>query len=439
MNDENGETYRQYIGAEVALDVVKKAYQGMSKGQSNRLLLEAALSSYEQLAEYQGDSFDRDRLIRLLEYITEHVKVLVLSVEDEADAYTIFETLNDRGRSLDTLDLLKNHLYARAKSNLSEVRSKWTAVRENLADVDPKNRFLHHYWTSMHGQTSSNSLFRNIRGEITTSASAVAFSGQMAKAARIYEALQNNGSAFWDDYAPEVRKHIASLRLLDSQQALPILLAAQPVFEKDDFVRLCRLLVVMAVRYNFIGEKRTGVLSNYYSDAARKISSKDYKKPSQVAVALRPIYPTDAEFKDAFLFKESKDARRVRYILSEIEAHISNYTVTAVEADPAKVNLEHILPKKTNQHWTQKITGIAVDDYGSYTNRLGNLALVTKSKNKAAGSKSFSDKKADILVGSEFSTTRKAAEAAIWNAEAIEARQAYLATHAVKTWSYPMS
>lgn len=437
MNDENGQTYRQYIGSEVALDVIQKDLKGMPKGKSNRLLLEAALSSYEQLTEYQGPSFDSDRLVKLFEYVTKQVKVLVLGVEDEADAYTIFETLNDRGRSLDTLDLLKNHLYARAKGNLPEVRSKWTAVREHLTDADPKNRFLHHYWTSIHGQTSSNSLFRNIRSEITSPASALSFASQMATASRIYEALQNPGSAFWDEYPADIRKQISALRLLDSQQALPILLAAQHTFEKDEFVKVCRLLVVMAVRYNFIGEERTGVLSNYYSDAAKKISAKEYEKASHVAMALKPIYPVDTEFKAAFASRESKDARRVRYLLAEIEANISNYTKVP-ESDPEKVNLEHILPKNSNQHWTSAVTGIAADDYAAYANRLGNLALVRKSTNKAAGSKSFDEKKAELLNGSEFVTTKHAAESSTWGAAAIQSRQEYLAGYAVKAWTYPM-
>lgn len=437
MNSENGDTYRSYIGTEVAVDIVRKAYEKVPKGRSNRLLLEASISSFDELLEYQGTTFDKDRLIKLLGYITENVKVLVLSVEDEADAYTIFETLNDRGRSLDTLDLLKNHLFAKAKNALPEIQSKWTSIRDDLNEVDPKNRFLHHYWTSIHGQTPTNSLFRNIRSEITTPVGAVNFAGRMAEAAKIYEALQNHGSAFWDDYAQEVRAHIASLRLLDSQQALPMLLAAQPNFDKAEFVKLCRLLVVMAVRYNFIGEGRTGVLSNSYSDAAKKIASKDYKKASQVAAALKPIYPTDSDFKQAFERKDSKDAKRVRYILAGIEATMQN-SAMKVESDPAKINLEHIMPKKQNQHWSAQITSIAAEDYETYANRLGNQALVPKTKNKAAGSKSFDEKKTALLSSSPFLSTREAAKAAIWDASAIEKRQSFLATHALKAWHYPM-
>lgn len=438
MNDENGTCFREYLGKEVSIDVITKAAEDLPKGRSNRLLLGAMTSSYEQLLEYQGSAYNSARLIELYEYVTENIKILVLSVEDEADAYTIFETLNDRGRSLDTLDLLKNHLFARAKSYLPDVRSHWQSLRENLLEVDPKNRFLHHYWTSEHGRTSSNSLFRSMRADITDAASAVSFSSKAASAARVYEALQNPGSAFWDDFPVEVKRQISALVLLDAQQALPILMAANGRFSPEEFVKLTRLLVVMAIRYNFIGEQRTGVLANYYSEVARRISSGEHKKASHVASGLKPIYPSDLAFRDSFAIKSSGDARRVRFLLSEIESQMTGHAQVA-NPDPEKVNLEHILPKKINQHWVEEVTNIPSDEYAQYTNRIGNLVLVEKSKNKALGSKSFDEKRVELLDGSPFASTRLAAEADVWNLGAIVERQKTLAKLAVSTWSYPMS
>ena len=156
MNEENGGVFRDFISREVAEDLLEKEKLKYQKKNSNFLLLQSALTINDLHTAYSGrDKFTPERPIALLRYLTENVKVLILRVQDEADAYTIFETLNDRGRSLDTLDLLKNHLFSKSKSYLPEVKEKWSAIRENLFDVDPKNRFLHHFWTSLYGRGAS--------------------------------------------------------------------------------------------------------------------------------------------------------------------------------------------------------------------------------------------------------------------------------------------
>lgn len=383
-----------------------------------------------------GEDYDGRKLLEVVAYLKEKVKILILSVSDEADAYQIFETLNDRGRSLDTLDLLKNHLFSKAKSGLQEVKQKWSALKENLQDSDPKNRFLNHFWTSLHGRGSATGLFRSIRDQITSPQESVAFANQLAASSRIYEALRSGSSPVWADHANETRKNIDILRLLDAQQALPVLLSAYENFAKDEFKKLTRLLVVMAVRYNFIGEERTGVAANYYSDLPKPIRAKSISKAAHVFKALKPIYPSDSSFSAAFKVKSVTDTKRARYILAEIENSTSP-SEKIVNSDPDEVNLEHILPRNVNQHWKAVDTGVEPDEHREFVNRLGNLALVPKSKNKKVGSKSFEEKKSELFSQcGEFSTTVNVCSYDRWDRTAIESRQTYLSQLAVKAWSY---
>lgn len=436
MNEENGVVYRSFISKEVGISQVAAEQARHQKKSSNYLLLNSYVTILGLVREYMGEEFDGTKLLQIVNHLKERVKILVLSVSDEADAYQIFETLNDRGRSLDTLDLLKNHLFSKAKSGLPEVKQKWAVLKENLQDSDPKNRFLSHFWSSLHGRTSASGLFRAIRDQIASAQDALSFSNKLADSSRIYEALRSGSSPIWNDHSIETRKNIDVLRLLDAQQALPILLAAHDVFQIDEFRKLTRLLVVMAVRYNFIGEERTGVAANYYSDLPKPIREKKITKTAQVFRELKPIYPGDSSFFDAFKVKSVADTRRARYLLAEIENSISP-TEKVVNSDPDEVNLEHILPRNINQHWRAEDTGVAADEHRDFVNRIGNLALVPKSKNKKAGSKSFSEKKDDLFSGcEEFSTTVGVCEYDVWNRDSIEDRQNYLASLAIKAWRY---
>lgn len=434
MNDENGAVFRDFISTEIDIGNIRKEQTKYPKKNANWLLLQAVITVRDLIASYHSPTFDSDKLLRLYKYLTENLMILVLSVEDEADAYTIFETLNDRGRSLDTFDLLKNHLFSKAKSHLPEVKEKWSIVRENLLEVDPKNRFLYHFWLSLHGRASKTGLFRSIRDHVSNASDSVKFSNQLATSSRLYAALHTPSSPAWDDYKPETRKNIAALVLLDAQQALPVLLGAHEKFEHEEFTKLTRLLVVMAVRYNFIGEERTGVASNYYAEISKKIRSGDFGKTSHVLKYLKPIYPSDTSFEAAFSSKSIIDSRRARYILAEIENSLSGEKEKVVNSDPHEVDLEHILPKNINQHWDSQITQISAADHKEYVNRIGNLAIVTKSKNKGSGAKSFEVKKNDYLSTSGFETTKMVCGYNTWNRSAIERRQADIAKMAVKTW-----
>ncbi|MBW8879261.1 MAG: DUF262 domain-containing protein, partial [Acidobacteria bacterium] len=64
-------------------------------------------------------------LIDWAEYLDKKAKVIVVRVPDEANAFIIFETLNDRGLDLSIADLLKNYVFGRSENRLEEARANW--------------------------------------------------------------------------------------------------------------------------------------------------------------------------------------------------------------------------------------------------------------------------------------------------------------------------
>lgn len=93
---------------------------------------------------------------------------MVLTVPTDADAYLIFETLNDRGADLTIADLLKNYLFGRAGTKLDAVRDGWMQVLGAL-DISAENAlfttFLRHYWSSKHGAIRERELYKSIKSE----------------------------------------------------------------------------------------------------------------------------------------------------------------------------------------------------------------------------------------------------------------------------------
>ena len=108
-----------------------------------------------------------ERLLRWLDFLDDSVLVITVEVPTEADAFVIFETLNDRGAALTIGDLLKNYLFMRSDDRLETVKSSWTTALAAL-DVSAENEtfvtFLRHYWsrcTARRGNVSSTTRSRS--------------------------------------------------------------------------------------------------------------------------------------------------------------------------------------------------------------------------------------------------------------------------------------
>jgi Protein of unknown function DUF262 len=98
---------------------------------SNQLLWEAFQYFKAKLDAIEVFNADGVRLAELLaETIGRQLGFILITVEDELNAYTVFETLNARGPALSTADLLKNYLFSRLKvqSDLEALQRRWRAL-----------------------------------------------------------------------------------------------------------------------------------------------------------------------------------------------------------------------------------------------------------------------------------------------------------------------
>jgi hypothetical protein len=85
-----------------------ETYNPEGKSDSVRNLVER----YEDLGEIFPKDMANDALHMFIWWIIRNVKLIEITAHDDGDAYTIFETMNDRGLSLSPTDMLKGYLLA---------------------------------------------------------------------------------------------------------------------------------------------------------------------------------------------------------------------------------------------------------------------------------------------------------------------------------------
>jgi hypothetical protein len=265
LNASNNDTFERRVVRDSAVEDVKRELQGLNRYDPNRRLLEAIVY-YRTCVEGLGNSSHSiaagaERLFRLLRYIRDSVKVVRLSVPNEANAYTVFETLNDRGLDLSVLDLIKNHLFGKAgnQASLRHMQGQWAQMTGNLTDVRADD-FIKAWWISRYGRIQNPHLFGRFRARVPSRSEARAASKDMLATSEKYAALGVPDDPIWRQYSSETREHVGNLRLIGGQQVHPVMLSALDKFPDREVERLMRLLEVLIVRYQLIGGGRTGRL-----------------------------------------------------------------------------------------------------------------------------------------------------------------------------------
>lgn len=401
-------------------------------------LIANALTTFRKRMKDMTEAVGQEWSHRLLAWVTflqERVRIITVEVPNEADAFLIFETLNDRGADLTIADLLKNYLFGRSGPQLDVVRDGWRYALGQLdmsAETSTFTTFLRHYWISRYGAVRERLLYKSIKERVTTSTHAVDFVDDLQKAARLYAAILSSDHDFWTDMGTTVKDNVDTLNGLELEQNRPLLLAAMQHFSVDQLKRLLRAMVSWSVRGLIVGGIGGGTTEARFGEAAMRIRAGDSKTADDVFADLSSIIASDDEFKSSFAVARVTRGSIARYYLNALERKQLGTPEPELvpNANEEQVNLEHVLPRNaTAADWPQ----FTPDERKDWVNRIGNMCLLAKGPNGRIGNKSFALKK-PILLASSLTLTSEAGGEAAWTATTIADRQMKFAGMAVNVW-----
>lgn len=373
-------------------------------------------------------------LASLVETMSDRLFFTVISVADELNAYKVFETLNARGVRLSSTDLLKNYLFSvlhkqnEHPNEMKALEDRWESMVSRLGSESFPD-FLRSHWNSRKTFARQSDLFKTIRGKVADRAAVFELLRGMEEDMDTYLALTNPDASHWNS---TLKGYAQLLRLFRVRQPFSLILAAHRALPDEQFAAVLRACVMIAFRYNVIGNLPTNEQERTYYAAAQKLNQGDSASSLQVLESLQEIYPKDDAFKAIFAEKiirttDSRNNRIVRYILCELERQHSGQD-NDFESDTFTV--EHVLPQNPETGWEQ----FTDEDVEAMVYRIGNMALLAKGENKDIGNAGYAIKR-PVLQASGFGLTKKLGdENADWIPDRIAARQKLLAKLATAIW-----
>ncbi|MGO8914709.1 MAG: DUF262 domain-containing protein [Stellaceae bacterium] len=404
---------------------------------SHRLIDGAFTEAQEQVRRVVAGFDEKDHgdiLNRWISFMESRALAVLLRVPNDADAYRMFETLNDRGLRTSQSDLVKNYLFGRAGDRLGEVQQKWTFMRgalETIEEDDITITFLRHALTVIHGFVRETQVYDTVQNIAKAPQPVVTFANQLEALAHSYVAIHNAEHEKWNKYSDATRKAIDVLNLFDIKPMRPLMLAIAQKLPEKETEKAFQFCVSLGVRLMIAGSTRTGTVEEGLAGAAHEIFASNLATATALKADLKSLTPTDGPFVAAFETATVSNRKLARYYLRSLEMSAKNESEPwhIPNDDRSTINLEHVLPEKPEGNWPQ-----FTEELGKlYYKRIGNLVLMRASDNSDLKSAGFAVKK-PVYAKSPYVLTKQVADAADWTAADITERQKTLASFAVKAW-----
>ncbi|MER6494696.1 DUF262 domain-containing protein [Streptomyces griseorubiginosus] len=406
IQEENGNPPAPATSSQKLIDAARKKVDGEIQNELKDLPDEKAREKW---------------LLLLRDVVVNHVTTVTVTCASEQDAAGIFETLNDRGLGLSTVDLLRNFVLRRAgEPEREEIVSIWGEVlgESNTVDVD---EFLRHYWTSRHGDIKSQRLYRAIRRHIEeNNESSLLFMRDLGDAHAAYVRLLK------PDFAEnETNEDLQNIADLKAKMLYPLLLSGLTRGE-ERFHDLVRSALVFYVREAVVVKRNGSQLEKVVFAAASLLYGGG--EVDQALSKLRYEASADAIFEASVNELKGLETAAARYVLREIEISMRNQEETDV-ARPPRIHVEHVYPQKpkAGERW---------EKHGDYVGKIGNLTLLSRRINTSIKNSNFESKKVE-LAKSELFITKEVAALPAWDQDAVDKRQKMLGSKIKELWSWP--
>lgn len=407
------------------------------------------------------DAWEKAKHLQLLVggVLTEDCTVVFMSSDSRAEAYQIFQVLNDRGVHLTDGDLLRARTMERLDEK--ELLNEQAAVAEHwdkaLAFTPTEiDSYLRWYFSSLEGYRpkSSNlvdqfleSRFKCKEDQVVTKKGAGLILAEVQQLEKEFEKLDSLGCGEWpydslDEVAIWDRERLRMLVIhLKHTNAMPLLLSLQRLDAKK-FAEAVAALERFVFRYKTIGNAHISPMTELYLTQSKKIRETNNYSVGELRTALATLVQKvvpDGVFEAAL--RELKYSTKggntpIRYLLTTLEDY-SKWLGDGANGMPKCKDKTHIFDfsNTTIEHIYPRSAPAASQEAELEKSKhfLGNLTIFGPDENNKVKNKSFAEKRS-VLQASSLKLNRTIGENASWTSDLVAKRTDSLVKMAMKVF-----
>jgi uncharacterized protein with ParB-like and HNH nuclease domain len=366
--------------------------------------------------------------------VVNYLKVIFITVAEEDQAYTIFETLNARGMDLSFVDLIKNKIFKSFTTKHPDdyAKTQWKKLRNTIGSrngVGSLETFMRNWWIARYNYTSAENVYRHFKKQWKNGGiNSENFLKELLNDAELYVKIS---SPVLEDFPQQEEKDLyrslLALKFFNVTQQKPFVLNLFKVREKkyltlSDVKDILSFIEKFHFAFNAVCSMRPSGIEQSYSKATRQLfDAKDKNSAKKVIEELKQQLltrlPDIEKFKDDFSnLKYLKSYTKQKKLIQYIFSHIESTKQTTNEFKPDSITLEHILPQSSGKE--------------DHISMIGNLLPLGAKLNQEADSNPLAKKieiyrKSKFLLTQEFTTSNPET----WGEEEIRYRTIKLAEY----------
>ena len=417
-----------YLGLLSKLGIIPK--RDIPKNSGNRRIEKAFNYFKERILNYISTNNTSEKvqnLFDIYEKVNAAIMVMIV-VSSHSDAYTLFESLNDRGAPLSSVDLIKNLLLAKLdaeeNSDINNYFDSWMLILSYLGEeYSNQERFFRQNYNAFRkalnkpflkedrqyplGTIATRTTMLDIYEKIITNSPIKALN-ELSENAEIYGNIILNKT---DNLSEQIIDSYLQLQRVQGAPSYMLMLYLKKKHEEleiseEDEIKICNLLVNFFIRRNLTDTPPTRDLTRLFMSFVDSIDTENYKGEeiyTKLREKLLSVSASDKLFESKLkgpVYEDNSGA--TRFILCALaEKHMTKETKQDLwkksENNQYIWSIEHIFPQGENipKCWVEMIADGDKDKakelQAQYVHTFGNLTIT--GYNSSLGNKSFDEKK----------------------------------------------
>lgn len=374
--------------------------------------------------------------LRLGSLLVNETFLVVVSTSTEDTAHRVFSVMNSRGLQLSPADIFKARVIgAIEESKRNEYSTKWEDAEEQLGREPFADLFLH-LRTIFVQERAKQSLLKEFQEEVLNGQ----FSGEAEKF--VDDVLVPYASAFeqvrdaafpGSSHAQGINLKIQQLNRLANNDWVPPALWAicDPQMDEESLLSFLTALERLAASMLLQRYYATPRASRYVELLKQLAAGRGIQSPA-LKLSGEELMRCRKEL-DGEIYRNSAQAK---YVLLRLDENLAD--ASGVSYEHRVVSIEHVLPQTPREGsvWSASFTE---HEHAEWLHRLGNLVLLSRSKNSQAQNYDFADKKARYFQSAQgvvnFALTAQVLSTDVWTPEVVKSRHSDLVNRLIGIWN----